>query len=133
MLENLIPQIKIFASACSQSTFFGLPTWYKYIKTATITNPDGTTSCSFSNFTFWPPDNFLLVLLAVFDMLLIVGGIVAVVFVIIGGVQYVTSQGEPENTKHARGTIINALIGLAITIVAASLVNYLGTTLGGVK
>jgi ABC-type Fe3+ transport system permease subunit len=129
MLENFIPQIKIFATACSQSTFFGLPTWYKYINTTQ--NSDGT--CNFSNFTFWPPDNLLLILLAVLDMLLIIGGIVAVVFVIIGGVQYITSQGEPENTKHARGTIINALIGLTITIVAAALVNYLGTTLGGIK
>jgi hypothetical protein len=126
----MIPQIKIFASACSQNTFFGLPTWYKYLKTTTVPNPNGGVSCSFSNFTFWPPDNLLLILLAVLDMLLIVGGIVAVVFVIVGGVQYITSQGEPENTKHARGTIINALIGLAITIVAASLVNWLGYRFG---
>ena len=125
MLLGFLTQIKIFATACPQNTFFGIPAWYKYINVTQ--NADG--SCNFSSFTFWPPDNILLVLLAVLDMLLIVGGIVAVVFVIIGGVQYLTSQGEPENTKHARGTIINALIGLVITIIAAELVNFIGITL----
>jgi len=126
MLENFIPLVKTFAATCDPNqTFFGLPVWYKYLK---VTSSSG--SCDFSSFTFWPPDNLLLILLAVFDMLLIVGGIVAVIFVIIGGVQYITSQGEPENTNHARSTILNALIGLVITITAATLVNWLGTTLG---
>jgi hypothetical protein len=127
MLENFLLPIKTFAAVCDPNqTFFGLPVWYKYIKV--YPNSDG--SCNFSSFTFWPPDNLLLVLLAVLDMLLIIGVMVAVVFVIIGGVQYITSQGESENTKHARATIINALIGLVITIVAASLVNWLGYKLG---
>lgn len=130
MLENIIPQIKVFATACSQNSFFGLPTWYKYIKTTAVTNPNGSVSCNFSSFSFWPPDNLLLIVLAILDMLLIIGGVVAVVFVIFGGVQYITSQGEPENTKHARGTIINALIGLVITIIAATFVNWLGYKLG---
>ncbi|HEY5267761.1 MAG TPA: pilin [Candidatus Saccharimonadales bacterium] len=130
MLTNLITTIKIFADACnSGQTFFGLPVWYKYIKVTNVT-VNGVKSCNFSNFVFWPPDNLLLILLAIFDMLLIIGGIVAVIFVIYGGIQFIVSQGEPENIKHARGTIINALIGLAITIVAATLVNFLGNSLG---
>jgi ABC-type Fe3+ transport system permease subunit len=130
MLGSFTLPIKFFATACSQSSFFGLPAWYKYLNTTVVTNANGSTSCNFSNFSFWPPGNLLLILLAVLDMLLIIGGVVAVVFVMIGGVQYITSQGEPENTKHARTTIINALVGLVITIVAASLINYLGYRLG---
>jgi hypothetical protein len=128
MLYNFLPILKTYAiTSCSNSqTFFGLPVWYKYLKVTT--NSDG--SCNFGNFSFWPPDNLLLIILAILDMLLIIGGIVAVVFVIFGGIQFITSQGEPENIKHARGTIINALIGLAITIIAASVVNYLGYRLG---
>jgi hypothetical protein len=129
MLDNIIPQIKILAVSCSSTSFFGFPTWYKYIKTTAVSS-NGTTYCNLSSFSFWPPDNLLLILLAVLDILLILGGMIAVVFVIIGGVQYITSQGEPENTRHARGTIINALIGLAITVIAASLVNWLGFRLG---
>ena len=129
MITSFISTLKIYATSavCTSHTFFGFPTWYKYIKNVTV-NPNG--SCDFSSFSFWPPDNLLLILLAVLDMLFIVGGMVAVVFVIIGGVQYITSQGQPENTKNARGTVINALIGLAITIIAATLVNWLGYRLG---
>jgi hypothetical protein len=126
MLENILPAIKTFAVGCDPTkTFFGLPVWYKYIK---VTAPDG--SCNFSAFSFWPPDNFLLIALAILDMVLIIGGMIAVIFVIVGGVRFVLSQGDPENIKHARGTIINALIGLVITVVAASLVNFLGYTFG---
>ncbi|HUC95925.1 MAG TPA: pilin [Candidatus Saccharimonadia bacterium] len=125
MLSSLVP--KIFAVTCSPSqTFFGLPVWYKYIKVTS-----GSNGCNFSSFSFWPPDNLFLIVLAVLDMLFIVGGIVAVIFVIYGGVQYILSQGNPDNTKKAQGTIINAVIGLVITILAATLVNFLGYKLGG--
>jgi hypothetical protein len=130
MLNSFLPILKTYAvTTCSRSqTFFGLPVWYKYLKVTPST--DGSGSCNFGSFTFWPPDNLLLIILAILDMLLIIGGIIAVVFVVFGGIQFITSQGEPENIKHARATIINALIGLAITIIAASLVNYLGYRLG---
>ena len=125
MLSSFLP--RIFAATCNTSqTFFGLPVWYKYIKVTT--NSDG--SCNFSKFSFWPTDNLLLIVLAVLDMLLILGGMVAVVFVIYGGIQYILSQGNPDNTKKARGTIINAIIGLVIIIIAATLVTFIGNTLG---
>ncbi|MBR2726082.1 hypothetical protein IKE87_02340 [Candidatus Saccharibacteria bacterium] len=41
-------------------------------------------------------------------------GIVAVVFVLIGGVSYMTSAGDPGKIKQAKQTITYALIGLAI-------------------
>jgi MFS superfamily sulfate permease-like transporter len=71
-----------------------------------------------------------LVLAAVVDDVLRIAGIVAVAFVIYGAVQYITSQGDPESTAHARTTIINALIGLAVAIIAVSLVGFLGTEFG---
>ncbi len=122
--------LKTFADGCSSSSFFGLPTWYKYLNLTTTTNSYGSTSCDFSNFTFWPPDNFLLILLAILDMLLYVSGFVAVIFVIFGGVQYITSQGNPESTKKAQSTIMNALIGMVISILAATAVNYIGLQFG---
>jgi hypothetical protein len=123
---NPLILLKTFATGCSGSGFFGIPSWYKYLNLTT--NSDG--SCNFSNFTFWPPDNFLLVLLAILDMLLYVSGIVAIVFVIYGGVQYIMSQGNPENTKKAQSTIFNALIGMIICILAATIVNFIGTQFG---
>lgn len=121
---------KVFASTCNtSSTFFGLPTWYKYLPVTAGTGTNG--ACDFSHFVLWPPDNLLLIALAVLDMLLTLAGVIAIVFVIYGGVRYVLSQGQPENTKAAQSAIINALIGLTICILAATLVNFIGYRLGG--
>jgi len=56
---------------------------------------------------------------------------VAIAFVIYGAIQYIASQGSPDATSKAQSTIINALIGLAITIVAITFVSFLGRSLGG--
>lgn len=52
-------------------------------------------------------------------------------FVIVGAAKYITSQGEPDRAKQARDSIINALIGLAIAIVAAGVVSFIGNKLSG--
>lgn len=72
---------------------------------------------------------FWLIGLAIFDDLLRIAGIIAFGFVLYGGIRYITSQGEPENTRAALGTIINALIGMAIAIIAAVLVSFLANAL----
>ena len=71
-----------------------------------------------------------LVLLAVVDDLLRIAGLVAVVFVIVGGIQYTTSQGNPDATAKAQSTVLNALIGLVIALFAVAFVTYLGKALG---
>lgn len=61
------------------------------------------------------------------DVLSIVFGIaggVALIFVIIGGIKFMTSQGDPGALSKARNTIIYALIGLAVCIAAFSIVNF---------
>jgi len=67
--------------------------------------------------------------LVIIDNLLRVGGLVAVAFVIIGSFQYVASRGNSERTSSAQSTIISALTGLAITLVAVALVSFLGNRL----
>ncbi|MBQ2695571.1 hypothetical protein IJG04_02985 [Candidatus Saccharibacteria bacterium] len=47
-----------------------------------------------------------------------VGGIVAAIFVLIGGIGYVTSSGDPSKLQKAKTTIIYALIGLVIVALA---------------
>jgi hypothetical protein len=110
-------------------TFFGLPVWYKYLNVQ-------SDNCTFSGFSFFSgpngvfaPDNIFLILLAILDDLLIIAGIVAVAFVIYGGIQFMLGQGEPDRIKKAQGTIINAFIGLAIAILGAAIVNFLGNAL----
>ena len=45
-------------------------------------------------------------------------GIIAAVFIVYGGILYITSSGEPNKTQQAKQTIIYALIGLAIVALA---------------
>jgi hypothetical protein len=77
------------------------------------------------------PGDIPLILLAVVDDLLHVAGLVAVAYVLYGGFQYVSSQGQSDKTARAQNTIIDALVGVAIAVVAISVVSFLGNKLGG--
>lgn len=111
-----------------------LPKWYKYLDFA----PDATTKrCEvmlggFRNQTtgVFNLNAFLPVGLAIFEMILHLAAVVAVGYVVYGAFKYITSQGEPENTKNARETILNALIGLAIVAISSSVVAFIGNKLG---
>lgn len=54
----------------------------------------------------------------IINWVLIAVGIICVVFIIIGGIRYATSGGDPEKVKSAKNTILYALIGLVIAILA---------------
>jgi len=50
--------------------------------------------------------------------------VAAVVMLIIGGFRYVFSQGEEKATKGAKDTILYAIIGIVVSILAFSITNY---------
>ena len=128
MMNAFLPLIHTFAAGSCQRTFFGLKSWYAYLQL------NGYPDCSVKNFTLLGgQSSFLLIGLAILDDLIRVAALVAVAFVIYGGIQYVTSQGSPEDTTKARQTIINALVGLLLAIVAASLVSFVGSKLGNLS
>lgn len=54
----------------------------------------------------------------IINWVLIAVGIICVVFIIIGGIRYATSGGDPDKVKSAKNTILYALIGLVIAILA---------------
>lgn len=56
-------------------------------------------------------------------MVLVVGGI-SVIMIVVGGIRYVTSGGDPNGTKGAKDTIIYALVGLVVALVAQGLVTF---------
>jgi hypothetical protein len=123
------PLFQTFAAACAKPTFLGLIPWYQYL---TLASDPVTKHCEVQNFTVLGSNSsFLLIALAILDDLVRVAALVAVGFVIYGGIQYITSQGSPDSTKKAQQTIINALVGLALALVATALVSYIGTKLGG--
>lgn len=52
-------------------------------------------------------------------------GIVAVAVIILGGVTFVTSQGDAAKVTKAKNTIIYGVVGLIIAILAFSIVNFI--------
>jgi hypothetical protein len=118
---NLLNLLSHFGAACQPGEGgLLLPTWYKYLEGST----DATGACSLLDVNM--PDDLGKILLAVVEIMLRLGGIVALFFVIYGGFRYMTSQGESEKTKSARQTIQNAVIGLFISIIATGIVSFVG-------
>lgn len=120
---NVLPQLTNIArdASCYSNSFFGFPHWYEYLD---VDKSNATKVCQVINFSF--PGDLTLVAMAVLDMALRLAGMVAVGFVIYGAIQYVTSRGEPDGIKNAQNTIINALIGLTIAVLATGVVRFIG-------
>ena len=58
-------------------------------------------------------------------------GLVCVVVMIIGGVNYMISSGDAGKVKKAKDTILYGLIGLVVCVLAFALVNWvIGSILG---
>jgi hypothetical protein len=51
-------------------------------------------------------------------------GVISVVMVVIGGLQFILSQGDPQSAAKARMTIIYAVIGLGVAISAEAIVAF---------
>ena len=51
-------------------------------------------------------------------------GIIAVIGIIIGGVQYATSAGDASKTKKAKNTILYSIIGLVVALLSWAIVNF---------
>lgn len=121
MLTNLL---RIFGAPCTGGDFFGLPTWYKYLDSTTDANGKCVPSFDLST-----PNSLWGIALAIAEMLLRVAALVAIGYIIYAGFIYMTSGGEAERAKNAKNTIINALVGLVISILAASIIAFVGNTI----
>lgn len=110
------------------SVFLGFPHWYQYLS-GIATSPDGSNNNVVCTPQVTGLSDVWLIVAAAIEILLHVAAIAAVVMVIYGGVKFVTSQGEPEATTQARNTIINALIGLLLTLVASGIVAFIARSI----
>jgi hypothetical protein len=127
MIQSFFSAIPGYLAAVPEqcnNTFFGIPPWYKYL--------DLNAECEVVNFNLLGGggnSGILLIALAIVDMLLRIASIVALVYVLWGGFTFITSQAEPDKLAQARHTIINALIGLGIALLATSIVVFVGNRL----
>lgn len=102
--------------SCGSQGFFGFPTWYKYLPSV-----DGVVPCSPQISSI---NDVWLIVAAVIDMLLRVAALAAVIFIIYGGVLYITSEGSPDKAKKALMTIINSVVGLVIAVGASVFISF---------
>jgi hypothetical protein len=120
------------ADGCNKSStfFLNFPTWYEYLDVGPIAGD----KCAIIgpkdvNGKFSWPAALGRIALAIVDILIRIAGIVALIGIIYGGFRYILSQGEPDNIKHAQGTIIAALIGLVIALLSTAIISFIGGAL----
>jgi hypothetical protein len=51
-------------------------------------------------------------------------GAAAILLIVISGIRYVTSGGDTNKTSSAKSTIVGALIGIVVIVLARSLIDY---------
>src|SRR5688500_19319399 len=61
------------------------------------------------------------------NVLLFVVGAISVIMIIIGGLRYVLSGGNPANVTAAKNTILYALVGLIVALLSYAMINFVLT------
>jgi len=69
------------------------------------------------------------ILITIINILLAIAGLVAVIFLIVGGFRYITAGGNEEASEAAKKTITNAIIGIVIIILAFVIVRVISNAL----
>ena len=54
---------------------------------------------------------------------------VSIIVIIIAGINFITSQGDPQKTKNARNTVIYAIVGIIIAALATSIIRLIARTI----
>ena len=61
----------------------------------------------------------------ILNAIIAVLGLVCVVVIIYGGVQYMTSTGDTAKVKQAKNTILYGIVGLVVCVLAFAIVNFI--------
>ena len=121
----------ISAAVAGALAVFGLVNIFGAQTVSAVTCPAGTpgasrgevsnlAECSLSDTN----DTFMTTLAKIINVILAVLGIVAVIMIIMGGVTYVTSNGDAAKLTKAKNTIIYSVIGLVVALLAFAIVNF---------
>ncbi len=68
-------------------------------------------------------------ILRIINIALAVAGLIAVLFLIIGGFRYITAAGNEETAEQAKKIILNAIIGIVVIILAFVIVRVISNAL----
>ena len=65
------------------------------------------------------------------NTVLLAVGLISVIMLVVGGLRYVISGGDSKKVTDAKNTIMYAIIGLIIAILAYAIVNFVISAVGG--
>lgn len=66
----------------------------------------------------------------IINALLVIVAIVAIVFLIVGGLRYITAQGDEDAVAQAKNTVIYVIIGIIIILLAVVIINFFTAQIG---
>jgi len=113
MHNNILSQ---FAQSCTAGidVSIGIPTWYKGLSCDEFGAPRPSQL-----------NDLWVIGVNIIDILLFATSVVAVFFLIYGGIQYTVSQGQPDKLSSARRTLTYAIVGLVVAILARVAVQFI--------
>jgi len=81
--------------------------------------------CSGGQVQIQGPGDILIVIANIIKIAMELAGGLAIIFIFVGGIYYVTSTGDPGRIKLAKNIILQAVIGLLVIIMAYAVVTYI--------
>ena len=73
-------------------------------------------------------DDFKTYMKTIVNVMLFILGAIAVIMIVIGGIRYTTSNGDSSQITGAKNTILYAVVGLVVAILAYAIVNFVITS-----
>jgi len=70
--------------------------------------------------------NLGLFIQAIVNWILVIAGALAVIYLVYGGILYITAGGDAEKATKGRTAVINAIIGVVIILLAYIIVRWVG-------
>jgi hypothetical protein len=114
------------ADASCEVKILGIPPWYQG-----LSSRDASGTCSIDSPKGGDVSGFIWhIVLNVIEIALYLVGYIAVFFILYGGFQFLTGGSNPSQIEKARKTILNAVVGLVISISAVVIVNLIFGILG---
>ena len=88
-----------------------------------VTDPENGTNISVQKVPI-VKDNLGSILGNIINIILIIVGILAVLYLIYGGIMYISAGGDAEKASKGRVAITNAIIGIVIIMLALAIYNF---------
>jgi len=142
-LSNLIKKLALTAQALTLALGFGVASMASavvvsapaYAAQSNCSDPSAAdpltagATCAQANGT---KDNLFAsngIFVVVANSLIFLVGAVAVIFLIIGGLRYVVSNGDSKAVEGAKNTILYAIVGIVVAVISFALVQFVITSL----